>query len=218
MPNRHGYPIESPHTVSPPSAHNRKPSSQNVFRGRTVARGPAVPPRFAPFARVDAFSTTSLTCGCDHTVHLHTWTSPHSPGGSMSSAARTTRRRRALAVALAGVTVAATGCTVANSRHGGYDVNTLRIVLSQEPPTLDRHRRPLQHHRTTRRTRSQQRRPSAAPVDRLAPDLAQRVDLRHPQGRHVFQRRAVYRRRRGVFHRPGRQLRFELQRRRLRLR
>jgi hypothetical protein len=33
--------------------------------------------------------------------------------------------------------VAASGCTVANSRHGGYDPNTLRIVLSQEPPTLE---------------------------------------------------------------------------------
>ena len=55
----------------------------------------------------------------------------------MSPAARTTRRRHARAVALAGVTVAATGCTVANSRHGGYDPNTLRIVLPQEPPTLE---------------------------------------------------------------------------------
>ena len=55
----------------------------------------------------------------------------------MSPAPRTTRRRQALAVALAGVTVAANGCTVANSRHGGYDVNTLRIVLQQEPPTLE---------------------------------------------------------------------------------
>ena len=55
----------------------------------------------------------------------------------MSPAPRTTRRRQALAVALAGVTVAASGCTVANSRHGGYDPNTLRIVLQQEPPTLE---------------------------------------------------------------------------------
>ena len=29
------------------------------------------------------------------------------------------------------------GCTVANSGRGGYDPNTLRIVLSQEPPTLE---------------------------------------------------------------------------------
>ena len=50
---------------------------------------------------------------------------------------RITTRRRALAVAIAGITVAATGCTVANSGHGGYDPNTLRIVLSQEPPTLE---------------------------------------------------------------------------------
>ena len=55
----------------------------------------------------------------------------------MSPASRTTRRRQALAVALAGVTVAASGCTVANSRHGGYDLNTLRIVLPEEPPTLE---------------------------------------------------------------------------------
>jgi peptide/nickel transport system substrate-binding protein len=55
----------------------------------------------------------------------------------MSPAPRATRRRQALAVAIAGITVAATGCTVANSRHGGYDVNTLRIVLQEEPPTLE---------------------------------------------------------------------------------
>jgi peptide/nickel transport system substrate-binding protein len=49
------------------------------------------------------------------------------------------RAHRALAVtaAAAAACVAASGCTVANSRHGGYDVNTLRIVLSQEPPTLE---------------------------------------------------------------------------------
>jgi peptide/nickel transport system substrate-binding protein len=46
-------------------------------------------------------------------------------------------RKRALALALAGVCVAASGCTVANSGHGGYDAGTLRIVLSQEPPTLE---------------------------------------------------------------------------------
>jgi peptide/nickel transport system substrate-binding protein len=55
----------------------------------------------------------------------------------MTPAPRITTRRRALAVAVAGITVAATGCTVANSGHGGYDPNTLRIVLSQEPPTLE---------------------------------------------------------------------------------
>jgi len=41
------------------------------------------------------------------------------------------------APALAAVCVVAAGCTVANSGHGGYDPNTLRIVLSQEPPTLE---------------------------------------------------------------------------------
>ena len=35
------------------------------------------------------------------------------------------------------VCVVAAGCTVANAGHGGYDPNTLRIVLSQEPPTLE---------------------------------------------------------------------------------
>jgi peptide/nickel transport system substrate-binding protein len=42
-----------------------------------------------------------------------------------------------LAVALVAAAVAASGCTVANSGHGGYDPDTLRIVLSQEPPTLE---------------------------------------------------------------------------------
>jgi peptide/nickel transport system substrate-binding protein len=41
------------------------------------------------------------------------------------------------ALALAATCVMAAGCTVANSGHGGYDPNTLRIVLQQEPPTLE---------------------------------------------------------------------------------
>ncbi|CAA0111375.1 Periplasmic dipeptide transport protein [Mycolicibacterium vanbaalenii] len=45
--------------------------------------------------------------------------------------------RQRLVAAIAGVTVVATGCTVANSGGGGYDPDTLRIVLSQEPPTLE---------------------------------------------------------------------------------
>ncbi|MCV7278317.1 peptide ABC transporter substrate-binding protein [Mycolicibacterium flavescens] len=49
---------------------------------------------------------------------------------------RTTRRHVALALVLAG-SVIASGCTVANSGRGGYDPNTLRIVLAQEPPTLE---------------------------------------------------------------------------------
>ena len=56
----------------------------------------------------------------------------------MSPAARIPRRRRiTAALALAGLTVTASGCTVANSGHGGYDADTLRIVISQEPPTLE---------------------------------------------------------------------------------
>lgn len=50
---------------------------------------------------------------------------------------RSSRPRAALALGVAVLTVAATGCTVANSGRGGYDPNTLRIVLSQEPPTLE---------------------------------------------------------------------------------
>lgn len=42
-----------------------------------------------------------------------------------------------IAALAACVCVVAAGCTVANSGHGGYDPNTLRIVLSQEPPTLE---------------------------------------------------------------------------------
>jgi peptide/nickel transport system substrate-binding protein len=56
----------------------------------------------------------------------------------MSPAARIPRRRRiTAALAVAALTVAASGCTVANSGHGGYDADTLRIVISQEPPTLE---------------------------------------------------------------------------------
>ena len=42
-----------------------------------------------------------------------------------------------VAAAVVGTCVMAAGCTVANSGHGGYDVNTLRIVLPEEPPTLE---------------------------------------------------------------------------------
>ena len=54
-----------------------------------------------------------------------------------SPSSRSSRSRAALALGVAALTVAATGCTVANSGRGGYDPNTLRIVLSQEPPTLE---------------------------------------------------------------------------------
>ncbi|MDW5611538.1 MULTISPECIES: ABC transporter substrate-binding protein [Mycolicibacterium] len=46
-------------------------------------------------------------------------------------------RRLVVGLALATVTVATGGCTVANSGGGGYDPDTLRIVLQQEPPTLE---------------------------------------------------------------------------------
>lgn len=55
----------------------------------------------------------------------------------MNPEAHAPRGRTVLAVALAAVTVAASGCSIANSGHGSYDPNTLRIVLSQEPPTLE---------------------------------------------------------------------------------
>ncbi len=44
---------------------------------------------------------------------------------------------RPAVVALLGACALTAGCTVANSGHGGYDVNTLRIVLPEEPPTLE---------------------------------------------------------------------------------
>ncbi len=44
---------------------------------------------------------------------------------------------RPAVVAFMGACVMTAGCTVANSGHGGYDVNTLRIVLQEEPPTLE---------------------------------------------------------------------------------
>ena len=44
---------------------------------------------------------------------------------------------RPAVIALLGACVLTAGCTVANSGHGGYDVNTLRIVLPEEPPTLE---------------------------------------------------------------------------------
>lgn len=42
-----------------------------------------------------------------------------------------------VALAMTAVTVTAGGCSVANSGGGGYDPDTLRIVLQQEPPTLE---------------------------------------------------------------------------------
>ncbi|BBX66655.1 ABC transporter substrate-binding protein [Mycolicibacterium psychrotolerans] len=42
-----------------------------------------------------------------------------------------------VALALTAVTVTAGGCSVANTGGGRYDPDTLRIVLQQEPPTLE---------------------------------------------------------------------------------
>lgn len=50
---------------------------------------------------------------------------------------RRAARVLAAAAAAASTCALAAGCTVANSGHGGYDANTLRIVLQQEPPTLE---------------------------------------------------------------------------------
>ncbi|MCP9275627.1 ABC transporter substrate-binding protein [Mycolicibacterium arenosum] len=48
------------------------------------------------------------------------------------------RAKTASIAALAAcVSLVAGGCTVANSGRGGYDPGTLRIVISQEPPTLE---------------------------------------------------------------------------------
>ncbi|MHA3019046.1 ABC transporter substrate-binding protein [Mycobacterium sp. BMJ-28] len=41
------------------------------------------------------------------------------------------------ALAAAGTVLLTGGCTVANSGKGGYDPDTLRLVISQEPPTLE---------------------------------------------------------------------------------
>lgn len=46
-------------------------------------------------------------------------------------------RTAVAAAAVMGAAVLTSGCTVANSGAGGYDANTLRIVLQQEPPTLE---------------------------------------------------------------------------------
>ncbi|MEH3140809.1 MAG: ABC transporter substrate-binding protein, partial [Mycobacterium kyogaense] len=43
----------------------------------------------------------------------------------------------AVLAALTVAAVTASGCSVANSGGGGYDPGTLRIVLQQEPPTLE---------------------------------------------------------------------------------
>ena len=40
-------------------------------------------------------------------------------------------------LALTGTALLAAGCSVANTGSGGYDPDTLRIVLPQEPPTLE---------------------------------------------------------------------------------
>jgi peptide/nickel transport system substrate-binding protein len=57
----------------------------------------------------------------------------------MAATASAQRLRRAgtAALAVTGACLIASGCTVANSGHGGYDPNTLRIVLPEEPPTLE---------------------------------------------------------------------------------
>ena len=112
-------------------------------------------------------------------------------------------------------------------RHGGYDPNTLRIVLSQEPPTLEPCESSLTSTGIVVRSNITEplieRDPNTGDLQPLlstgwrqtSPD---RVDVRHPRRRHVLQRRAVHRRGRRVLHRPRRQLRPAMQRRRLRVR
>ena len=51
-----------------------------------------------------------------------------------ATVARASLRRLAL---LTSAAVLAAGCSVANTGSGGYDPDTLRIVLPQEPPTLE---------------------------------------------------------------------------------
>ncbi len=147
----------------------------------------------------------------------------------MSPAARTPRRRitAAAAVALAGVTLAASGCTVANSRHGGYDPNTLRIVLSQEPPTLE----PCESSLTStgivvrsniteplieRDPTSGDLQPLLATKWRQTSPNQWEFDIR--DGVKFSDGAPMTAAGRGVLHRPRRQLRPELQRRRIRLR
>ena len=147
----------------------------------------------------------------------------------MSPAARTPRRRTtvAAAVALAGITLAASGCTVANSRHGGYDPNTLRIVLQQEPPTLEPCESSLTSTGIVVRSNITEplieRDPNSGDLQpllatELAPDLPRPMGVRHPQGRGFLQRCAVHRAGCRLLDRPRRQLRAQLQRRRLRVR
>ena len=50
---------------------------------------------------------------------------------------RRLRRTGVAALAVTGACLIAGGCTVANSGQGVSDPNTLRIVLQQEPPTLE---------------------------------------------------------------------------------
>ncbi len=110
-------------------------------------------------------------------------------------------RTRVITVALAAVCVAASGCTVANSGHGGYDPNTLRIVLSQEPPTLEPCESSLTSTGIVVRSNiteplierdPDQRQPAAAAVHRLASDLAHAVGVRHPRRCEILQRRTVH--------------------------
>lgn len=50
---------------------------------------------------------------------------------------RRVRTATVVVTAAATTCVLTAGCTVANSGRGGYDTDTLRIVLAQEPPTLE---------------------------------------------------------------------------------
>ena len=151
------------------------------------------------------------------------------PGGSMSPSLRTHERRsiRPWPSPSRPITVAASGCTVANSGHGGYDPNTLRIVLSQEPPTLEPCESSLTSTGIVVRSNITEplieRDPNTGDLQPLlATEWRQTspnaVDVRRPRRRHLLQRRTVHRRGRGLLDRPRRQLRPAVQRRRLRVR
>ena len=129
-----------------------------------------------------------------------------------------------MASSLAAVCVAASGCTVANSGHGGYDPNTLRVVLSQEPPTLE----PCESSLTStgivvrsniteplieRDPNSGDLQPLLATGWRQTSPTEWTFDIRDGM---TFSDGAPFTAAgRGVLHRPGRQLRPAVQRRRI---
>ena len=234
MLNANNWPNRGAADVPGGSSPGESPAQSTILgesSGRWHSGADPIGGLFAPFAGVDGPFTPSYRVVAitdfiyirgRHSAPARTQFA-QSFGGTHEPRS-TVPNRGSITVALAAVCVAASGCTVANSGHGGYDPNTLRIVLSQEPPTLE----PCESSLTS--TGIVVRSNITEPFIERDPDSGDLQPLLATGWRQTSPTQWTFDIRdgvkfsdgapftaagRGVLHRPGRQLRPAVQRRRL---